>query len=215
MRMMGFVLAGVSALALMGAAGAAEVATTGLTCGTPIAVDATEDSLKKQFGAENVVYEDLGGPEGMELLGTRLFKKDPTKTLEIIWRDEKARAGVASITVEQQFGDDGEKTAPSEWVSAEGIKVGMSIADVEKINGKPFKISGFGWDYGGNVIDWNGGKLEKAAAKDCQITMTFGDTAENTPETVLGEGDHMSNDKDVLAAKPVIGRYEINSVPPT
>ena len=42
--------------------------------------------------------------------------------------------------------------------------------------------------------------------------MTFGDSGENTPESVLGEGEHMSNDKDVLAAKPTIGRYEVSYI---
>jgi hypothetical protein len=29
------------------------------------------------------------------------------------------------------------------------------------MNGKPFVVTGFGWDYGGNVLSWGNGKLAK------------------------------------------------------
>ena len=41
-----------------------------------------------------------------------------------------------------------------------GLKTGDQIV---KINGKPFTFSGFGWDYGGTIIDWHAGKLAPAS----------------------------------------------------
>jgi hypothetical protein len=38
----------------------------------------------------------------------------------------------------------------------------MTLAQLEKLNGKPFTFSGFGWDYGGGVAGWGGGKLENS-----------------------------------------------------
>lgn len=180
-----------------------------ITCGTPIAWDATEESLKAQFGAENVVHKDLGGPEGTELFGTQIYGSDPTKTFDVLWADEEKWANPAAITVNRVWSEDGETATNPVWASAEGVKAGMSIEEVEKINGKPFKLSGFGWDYGGNATSWESGKLEPATDAKCGITMTFGDTSDATPASVLGDTELVSDAKDVRAAKPVVGRYMI------
>src|SRR5262249_17585108 len=53
----------------------------------------------------------------------------------------------------------------SDWTAPHGLKLGMALEDVEKANGKPFKLSGFGWDYGGLVVDWNKGALGNVACR--------------------------------------------------
>jgi hypothetical protein len=37
----------------------------------------------------------------------------------------------------------------------------MTLAEIEKINGKPFKLYGFEWDFGGRSSNWQGGELGK------------------------------------------------------
>lgn len=44
------------------------------------------------------------------------------------------------------------------WQTHNGIKIGTSYEELERLNGKPIKFYGFGWDYSG-AVDWNGGKL--------------------------------------------------------
>jgi len=210
----GGALLAMPALAAETKAEPAPAAPATITCGSPIAWDATEESLKAQFGAENVVHKDLGGPEGTEMFGTQIYAKDAKKTFDIVWSDEEKWANPAVINVNQVWSEDGETSTNPEWASAEGVKVGMSIEEVEKINGKPFKLSGFEWDYGGNALNWDGGKLEPAADAKCGITITFSPTAENTPESTLGDKEITSNDKDVIAAKPVVARYTVYYVRP-
>ena len=36
------------------------------------------------------------------------------------------------------------------WIGPGGIGNGMKLTDVEKLNGKPFKLAGFDWDGGGS-----------------------------------------------------------------
>jgi hypothetical protein len=185
-----------------------------ISCGAPIAWDATEESLKAQFGAENVVHMDLGGPEGTEMFGTRIFTKDPTKTFDVVWFDDKTWSKPVVINVNQVWSEDGETVTKPTWKSPEGIYVGMPIEEVEKINGKPFKLYGFGWDYGGTPTSFEGGKLEPAADATCGTSMVFTDGGESTPESVLGEGEIMSNGKDTLKAKPTVGRFTVYYVRP-
>ncbi|MEL6805054.1 MAG: hypothetical protein AAFO91_14865, partial [Bacteroidota bacterium] len=37
---------------------------------------------------------------------------------------------------------------------------GLDLAGLQAINGAPVTFAGFGWDYAGTVIDFNGGELE-------------------------------------------------------
>ena len=46
-----------------------------------------------------------------------------------------------------------------------------AIEEVEKINGKPFKIAGFEWDYGGYVSNWTGGSLGSAFLAPGQLAV--------------------------------------------
>lgn len=38
------------------------------------------------------------------------------------------------------------------WRSKEGLRVGASVAELERLNNGPFKFYGFGFDYGGQVF---------------------------------------------------------------
>lgn len=214
-------LLGAGVLAMAGPAMAADEAPKApeatdmtITCGAPLAWDATEESLKAQFGAENVEYLDLGGPEGTELFGTRVFAKDAKKTFSVLWADEDKRANPSSVEISQVWSEDGESVTNPEWASGDGVKVGMSIEEVEKINGKPFKLSGFGWDYGGNALNWDGGKLQPADDAKCGIAVSFNQTAEEPAESTYGDKEIVSNDKDVVASKPVVWRYSVYYVRP-
>lgn len=189
-------------------------ADTTVTCGAPIAWDATEESVKAQFGKENVEYLDLGGPEGTELFGTRVYGGDPSRRFDIIWANDEKRSEPLSIDVSQVWSEDGETASNPEWTYTDGVKVGMSIEDVEKINGKPFKLSGFGWDYGGNALDWDGGLLQTTDDDSCGISVSFNQTAENPAESTFGDKEIASNDKDVVASKPVVSRYSVFYVRP-
>ncbi|MEE1611341.1 hypothetical protein [Microvirga sp. CF3016] len=47
----------------------------------------------------------------------------------------------------------------SGWSGPEGLRVGSPFKAVETVNGKPFILYGFEWDYGGTIESWNGGAL--------------------------------------------------------
>jgi hypothetical protein len=71
-------------------------------------------------------------------------------------------------------------------------------------NAKSFKLSGFGWDYGGFVNNWEGGKLEKLAG-GCRLVVRLepGKDADPAAEgKVSGDAQFSSSDPNVKAAKP-------------
>ena len=90
--------------------------------------DADHAFIVKSFGAANVKFTKVPGPEGSELAAT-----DAGRRLEISWMNEKARK-IPNVMV---------RGAGSAWKTADGIAVGTTLAEIERLNGKPFKLSGF------------------------------------------------------------------------
>lgn len=191
-------------------AAAAEMRT--LACEGPFARDASEASLKEAFGAENVEYKTVAGAEGMEAQATVIYPNDPARSVTVFWWDEAARAKPASIQVQADFAADPDgadlwKTAIL-WQSPQGIRIGSTAEEIEKLNGKPFDISGFGWDYGGFAVGWNGGALEPAEG-GCNLTVRFNPSVAETPDGAMGDTQLKSDSPEMRAAKPRVTEFTI------
>src|SRR5262245_54090960 len=128
-------------------------------CDGTFAKDASHAKLVAAFGAKNVTFKEVDAAEGTKEKATVLFDDDPTKRIVVFWHDEKNRARPSVINV----------SAPSLWVGPGGIGNGMKLTDVEKLNGKPFKLAGFDWDGGGFVRELDG-RLKQPA---CNLIIRF------------------------------------------
>lgn len=146
----------------------------------------TATELERAYGKENVKYEDIPGAEGETIPGARLFA-DTDRELEVIWDPENEKKKVVFDV----------HVIGTAWKFENGLKVGMTLEEVEKINGKPFKISGFAWDYGG-YANFEGGKLFG------KVNLRFNPSTEEIPEYLMGDKELSSTDKKLRAAKPMI-----------
>jgi hypothetical protein len=176
--------------------------TRAIKCEGPFGRNASHADLVKAFGNNNVVDQDIGGTEGEKIKASVLYPSDPKARLEIIWSDEKSRRG-PTIRAKDQ----------SAWATANGIRIGTALADVEKMNGKPFKLSGFDWDYGGKVTDWQGGALGKPQPGGCVIGVEFvhpEDSPEANLTKVTGEGEFRSDNADMRAVEPYVAAVTIS-----
>ncbi len=66
-----------------------------------------------------------------------------------------------------------------------GVKIGTTLSELVKLNGKPFTFTGFDWDYGGYAI-FEKGKLEN----DCysiQLYYDYKDLFENEWNQIVGD----------------------------
>ena len=144
----------------------------------PITARATRADLVRLFGATNLKNATLSEAEGETVAGSILFDRDPKRRMEVTWTKDKR---VASLKF---YG----KT--SLWHTAEGVTLGTSLARLEQLNGKPFKFSGFGWDYGGQILDWQGGKLGRALKN---VWPTLDPGAEDDSNEVVGDGAFFSD----------------------
>jgi hypothetical protein len=152
----------------------AGAATTEFGCAGPFGRDASHAGLVEAFGAANVSHEEVFAA-GDTLPMTVVFPKDPERRLMVRWRDGDGRRGLGSVIIR----------SPG-W-SAGGATVGMSIAEVQGLNARPFKLADFlGSDNDGQVLDWQGGKLEAALPGGCRIAAVFG-VNDADPDAAQGE----------------------------
>jgi hypothetical protein len=163
-------------------AGAEEFSCTG-----PFGRDASHASLVKAFGAANVSYEQVfRGGDTVPM--TVVFPKDPERRLAVQWRDGDARSGLDAVII----------LAPG-W-SVGGATVGQPIASVERLNGRPFKLTDFrGSDHDGQVSDWQGGKFAAALPGGCQVGAAIGiNDADLDALQSLPHPEGISSDDEVL-----------------
>jgi hypothetical protein len=122
-----------------------------LACSGVFARKSGHMALAAAFDSRNVAFTEVDGPEGSKLMASVLFPKDPKRRLEVLWQDEASRTDTALIVINGQ----------STWSGPKGLRLGLPLAALEKLNGKPFKLAGFDQDNGGQVLDWQDGGLTK------------------------------------------------------
>lgn len=112
------------------------------------------DELKRIFGEKNIKDVRECDAECLDSIDVTKVYPGQANEITIIWRDTAYHREIGLIDC---FGD-----RPS-WHSAEGIKIGSGLKDLLNANGKKISFYGFGWDYGGSVYSYNGGRLDSSA----------------------------------------------------
>jgi hypothetical protein len=171
-----------------------------IACSGPFARDANHARLEAAFGAGNVVFGQVDAPGGTKLNASIVFPDDPKQRLEVLWHDEAARANPSAIVI----------TGASRWTAPQGMRLGLAMAQVEKRNGKPFKLSGFGGELGGNVSDWDGGKLDQLGA--CRMGMRFTQNPKASAEMLTaasGEKQFLSSGAEMRAVSPRVSEIVV------
>lgn len=92
--------------------------------------------LAKIYGAGNVQEKTIGY-EGGESPGAHIFP-DSEDFLVVMFDDARERIDSVAILGKN-------------WVSASGLRKGTGLAQLERLNGRPFKFQGFGADEAGRV----------------------------------------------------------------
>jgi hypothetical protein len=110
----------------------------------------TLTQLRARFRNQNVTADKISVGEGEMVDGTVLFASDPARRLEIAWKDTRGRARPEFVRF------NGER---SRWTVGAGITLGTSLREIESLNGRPFILTGFDYDYAGTIVDWQNGLL--------------------------------------------------------
>ena len=154
--------------------------------------------LENRFGKENIKKNAVIETGEGQFNATKLFP-NTDKEVEVYWKDGKEFKAIQDVMVRAKTGDNGNLVIKSPWVSREGLKMGMKLSEVVALNQKTFTMTGIGWDLGGTVVSWEGGKLDKK-----NVSVRFNDYSNNQGGLTEKEYSSITGDREFDVAHSVI-----------
>ncbi|PRY44074.1 hypothetical protein CLV58_10343 [Spirosoma oryzae] len=187
----------------------------------PVRYSTSEAELLRLLGPAVVTVGDsIDGAEGDVLIGTTLYKNTADQ-LQILYQDSAQRQHPELVLIRPYVTDaDGNPlpdVKPTRWSTADGVRIGMPLKELEQCNGKPFRLWGFGWDYGGSVSSWQGGRFDMGAQTMLSVTLappsTLSPAQTRALDTVSGDGEFMSSNQAMQLLSPVVQTMQVTLKP--
>jgi hypothetical protein len=172
-----------------------------VACSGAFAKDSNHLKLATVYKPDNLAFTEVEAPEGKKLMASVLFPKDPKRRLEVWWQNEAARSDIYLIVINGQ----------STWTAPKGLRLGLQLAAIERLNGKPFKLKGFDKDSIGSVSDWQGGALGSLTG-GCKVGAYLRPdpkVSAEAREQVPASAEFASSDASVKAVKPTVAEIII------
>ncbi len=172
-----------------------------VACNGVFAKDSNHLKLATAMNSKDITFTDVDSGTGSKVQATVLFPKDPKRRLEVWWSNPAARSDIYLIVIGGQ----------SAWTGPGGMKLGLSVAQLEKLNHKPFKLKGFDKDRIATVSDWDGGALA-ALPGGCKSGLSLRADPKASADAVgaaTADKDYASSDAVVRAAKPTVSEILI------
>lgn len=171
-----------------------------VACSGAFAKNSSHIRLAQIFGLQSVTFTEVDGPDNSKLMASVLYPKDPKRHLEVLWSNDTSRSGTRLIVI----------TGQSTWTGPKGLHLGLPVAALEKLNGKPFQVAGFDQDNAGQALDWQGGALDKLPG-GCKvgIRLTPDAKASADAKSAAGGKSLMSGDPVVHAVNPKVAEITI------
>ena len=168
----------------------------------PVTATSSEGDLIMHYGSAAVKATRIELGEGETTPGTVLFPDDSSRRAEIVWQDTTSRSRPARLIL---------RGRRSEWKVGPGISLGTSLKELERINGRPFTLAGFGWDYAGVVTEWGGGTLDSALAGVKLYLDPGPEQYESAPYSeVLGDRDYSSSLAPMQQLNPLVAQIFVD-----
>jgi len=176
-----------------------------LDCNSTFPPNTSVEALRERFGAKNLTSADIDVGEGMHESGTKLFADAPHESVEMLWKDSINSRNLRMVRVRGEV---------SAWRTVHGLTLGTDLKTLEKINGVPFTLAGFDWDYSGTVTSWAGGLLADPLGV-CRMTVRLAPKPPNQDpvtsqwhDQVIGDLDFSSNHPAMQELNPRIYSIE-------
>lgn len=152
--------------------------------------------LTAAFRAKNVAVTQVDTASGAKVTASVLFAKDPKQRLEVWWSKPESHSDIHLIVINGQ----------SDWTAPGELRLGLTLADLERLNGKPFKLSGFDKNNVASVSNWNGGEFAGLAG-GCRVGVSLRAAPTATPAALSdlpADREFSSADGALRAANPTV-----------
>jgi hypothetical protein len=124
--------------------------------------DSSQTKLAMTFQSRNVTFAQVDAASSGKTMASVVFAKDPKRRLEVWWSKPSNRSDIHLIVI----------NGTSEWTAPGQLRLGLTLAELERLNGKPFKLSGFDKNNVAALSNWNGGTLASPAG-GCKIGVSL------------------------------------------
>jgi hypothetical protein len=171
-----------------------------VACSGAFAKDSSSLKLAMVFDSRNISFTEVDA-SGSKVAASVLFAKDPKRRLEVWWSNPANRSETYLILINGQ----------STWTGPGGMRLGLTLAQLEKLNHKPFKLKGFGKDNVATVSDWDGGALAYLAG-GCKSGVNLSADSKAPAEAVnalASDHEYSSSDPALRAVKPTVSEILI------
>lgn len=168
-----------------------------IDCEWPLRSGDTQDTVRARFGGD-AGMETLTGGEGYEFEGMVLWADDPARRVDVLFEEDNTDLLVSGLRLADE----------AAWQVA-GIRLGDTLERVREVNGAPFELWGFDWDYGGYVAGLGEGRLA-ALPGGCTLSIRFSPgEGVHLPDALVGEVKTSSDDPRVKAAKARVSQLVV------
>lgn len=154
--------------------------------------------VKNAFGEKNVKQLNFSIGEGQTIPGFAIY---PNTENEIDFYITNKEILFKLPAYNTYFDSNPDLSSQIKWKISNGIKIGSTLSEVQKINGKSFNLSGFEWDYPGVVSSWLNGSIAS------ELSVVFQQTAKKQPsgyEQILGNVIISSDNPVLRETDPVV-----------
>jgi hypothetical protein len=172
-----------------------------VTCGGIFAKDSSHLKLAMTFDSKNITFTDVDASNGSKVPASVLFPNDPKRRLEVWWSNQAARSGTYLIVI----------NGKSTWSAPGGLRLGLTLQQLEKLNKKAFKLKGFDKDGVATVSDWDSGELANLPG-GCKSGLSLRADPKAPADAISAlspDKEFNSQDPQMLAAKPTVSEVLI------
>jgi hypothetical protein len=167
-----------------------------IACSGVFAKDSSHTKLASAFQSRNVSNTQVDTNSGGKATASVLYAKDPKRRLEVWWSKPASKSDTHLIVINGR----------SDWVAPGELHLGLTLAELEKLNGKSFKLSGFDRDHVATLSDWDGGTLS-ALAGGCKVGISLRADPKAPAAALSGlpaDRAFSSSDASLRAANPTV-----------
>ena len=157
--------------------------------------DTSAADLRRIYGHDRLKLGSIVGEEGPEPV-SEIYDDSGSMIMSIIWANFEKKEKPTTVRL---YGD--------QWRTREGVRLGTSLKEIERINGGPVSITGWGWDYAGTIVNYKGGSLSHYE-RALFLRLSGGNELSPTESQLLiGDANRTSSDNLIQKKNPTV--YEI------
>ena len=146
------------------------------------------------FGFRNVTATKVEA-NGTKVPASVIFPDDPQQRLEVWWKNATS-SGTYLIVINGQ----------SDWTAPSGLRLGLTLVELEKLNHKSFKLWGFDKNGIAATSDWGGGEFASLAG-GCKPSLSLRADPKVSAKIIGAlspNKEYASSNSQMRAAKPIV-----------